>query len=244
MDEPSIALVTGAAHRLGRIFALTLAKHGYAILLHYHHSAEAAAATADEIRSLGGKVFPAEADITDDTQILNLFSKIDSLNIPLKVLINSAARMQGTNLRNISADDWDSTFRLNLRAPFLLTKLAAERMTNGGTIINIVDAGVRKNWTSYPAYLVSKSGLETLTRLQAKTYAPSIRVNAIAPGLVLPSSDLAEEKWEELVDHLPLKKPVTPQELASALEFLLDNGSITGQTIFIDGGLSLLIQDT
>lgn len=239
MDEPSIALVTGAAHRLGRIFALTLAKHGYAILLHYHHSAKAAAATADEIRSLGGKVFTAEADITDDTQILNLFSKIDSLNIPLKVLINSAARMQGTNLRNISADDWDSTFRLNLRAPFLLTKLAAERMTNGGTIINIVDAGVRKNWTSYPAYLVSKSGLETLTRLQAKTYAPSIRVNAIAPGLVLPSSDLAEEKWEELVDHLPLKKPVTPQELASALEFLLDNGSITGQTIFIDGGLSL-----
>ena len=239
MDEPSIALVTGAAHRLGRIFALTLAKHGYAILLHYHHSAKAAAATADEIRSLGGKVFTAEADITDDTQILNLFSKIDSLNIPLKVLINSAARMQGTNLRNISADDWDSTFRLNLRAPFLLTKLAAERMTNGGTIINIVDAGVRKNWTSYPAYLVSKSGLETLTRLQAKTYAPSIRVNAIAPGLVLPSSDLSEEKWEGLVDHLPLKKPVTPQELASALEFLLDNGSITGQTIFIDGGLSL-----
>ena len=224
MDEPSIALVTGAAHRLGRIFALTLAKHGYAILLHYHHSAKAAAATADEIRSLGGKVFTAEADITDDTQILDLFSKIDSLNIPLKVLVNSAARIQGTNLRNISADDWDSTFRLNLRAPLLLTKLAAERMTNGGTIINIVDAGVRKNWTNYPAYLVSKSGLETLTRLQAKTYAPSIRVNAIAPGLVLPSSDLSEEKWEGLVDHLPLKKPVTPQELASALEFLLDNG--------------------
>jgi NAD(P)-dependent dehydrogenase (short-subunit alcohol dehydrogenase family) len=239
MDKDSIALVTGAAHRLGRIFALTLAQNGYAILLHYHRSAEAAINTAAEIRALGARVYPVEADLTDSEQIQALFSKIDSLNLPMKVLINSAASMKHENLRSVSAEDWDSALNLNLRAPFLISQRAAERMKEGGVIVNVTDAGVWKTWTGFPAYLVSKSGLEMLTRLQAKAYAPNIRVNAIAPGLVLPSSDTKDEEWEKLISHLPLKHPASNDELASALEFLLHNQSITGQTIFVDGGYSL-----
>ena len=239
MDEHYLALVTGAAHRLGRIFALTLAKHGYAILLHYHHSAEAANSTADEIRALGMPVFPVEADLTDAGQIQSLFSTVDSLNLRLKVLVNSAARMSRANLRTVSVEDWDATLALNLRAPLLLAQQAAERMVEGSLIINISDAGVGENWSGFPAYMVSKSGLETLTRLQAKMYAPNIRVDAIAPGLALRSSEIAAAEWEKLVMRLPLRHPVSMDELAGALDFLLDNESITGQTIFVDGGYSL-----
>jgi len=239
MDEHYLALVTGAAHRLGRIFALTLAKHGYAILLHYHHSVEAANSTADEIRALGMPVFPVEADLTDAGQIQSLFSTVDSLNLRLKVLVNSAARMSRANLRTVSVEDWDATLALNLRAPLLLAQQAAERMVEGSLIINISDAGVGENWSGFPAYMVSKSGLETLTRLQAKMYAPNIRVDAIAPGLALRSSEIAAAEWEKLVMRLPIRHPVSMDELAGALDFLLDNESITGQTIFVDGGYSL-----
>jgi len=240
MEKDSLAIVTGAALRLGRIFALMLAQQGYAILLHYHHSGEMANETATEIRALGGKVYPVEADLTDSAQIQALFSQVDSLKLPLKVLVNSAATMKREDLRDLSIEDWDSALNLNLRVPFLITQRAAERMQAGGVIVNVTDAGIWKTWTGYPAYLVSKSGLETLTRLQAKTYAPTIRVNAIAPGLVLPSSDTTAEEWEKLINHLPLKHLASNDDLTSALAFLLNNQSITGQTIFVDGGYSLI----
>ena len=239
MDEYPLALVTGSARRLGRTFALTLARQGYAIVLHYHRSTEAATSTAEEIRALGAQVYLVEADLTDAEQIQGLFSKIDSLHLPLKVLINSAARMEHADLRIVSAADWDATLNLNLRAPFLLAQRAAERMLKGSLIVNVTDAGVGKPWTGFPAYLVSKTGLETLTRLQAKTYAPNIRVNAIAPGLVLPSHQTSVEDWEMLVNRLPLKHPASLDEIATALEFLLKNESVSGQTIVVDGGYSL-----
>ena len=240
MPEYPLALVTGAAHRLGRAFALWLARQGYAILLHYHHSAEAAVATAEEIRALGMPVYPVAADLTDAAQIQSLFSTLDSLNLPLKILVNSAASMSRADLRTVSADDWDATLDLNLRAPLLLAQRAAERMTEGGLIVNLTDAGAYKTWTGFPAYTVSKAGLEALTRLLAKTYAPNIRVNAIAPGLVLPSENSSAEEWEKLVNRLPLKRPASLDEIIAALEFLLKNESVTGQTIVVDGGYSLI----
>jgi NAD(P)-dependent dehydrogenase (short-subunit alcohol dehydrogenase family) len=129
---------------------------------------------------------------------------------------------------------------LNLRAPFLLAQKAAERMIQGGLIVNVTDAGVGKAWTGFPAYQVSKAGLEVLTRLLAKTYAPTIRVNAIAPGLVLPSANISAEEWTKLVNRLPLKHSASLEEISAALGFLLKNESVTGQTIIVDGGYSLL----
>jgi pteridine reductase len=240
MDRQPLALVTGAAHRLGKFFALTLARRGYAIILHYHHGADEATATADEIHALGVPAYLAQADLTDESNLSLLLSNLDSLPHRLKVLVNSASIMQRTDIRTTSAADWDATFALNLRAPFLLAQQAAERMTEGGFIINITDAGAQKLWTGYPAYLVSKSALEMLTRLLAKAYAPGIRVNALAPGLVLPSMNVTREEWEKLVQRLPQKRPVLLEEVGAALAFLLDNPSITGQTVVVDGGYSLI----
>ena len=240
VDEISLAIVTGAACRLGHAFALNLAHAGYAVLLHYHLSEKQAGQTAVELRSLGVPIYTFGADLTESSEINSLFSYIDSLPIKLKVLVNSASIMKRGNARETSLDDWDATFALNLRAPFLLAQKAAERMGSGGIIINISDVGTRKIWNNFPAYLISKSGLESLTRVLAKTYAPMIRVNAIAPGLVLPSESITQDEWTAMVDRLPLKHPVSVDEVLAALEFLLKNESITGQVIVVDGGFSLI----
>lgn len=231
-----LALVTGAAHRLGKAFASTLARQGFDILLHYHRSAEAAHETQTELEALGSRVTLCQADLTDPTQIHSLISTLSSLD----VLVNSAAWMPGGRVEELSLETWDATLDLNLRAPFLLAQACATRMTEGGLIVNITDIGAQKAWSRYPSYTVSKAALESLTRLLARALAPKIRVNAIAPGLVLQSDVVSGEEWERLVNRIPLKRPAQPEEIASALEFLLHNKYITGQTIVVDGGYSLL----
>ncbi len=240
MLEFPLALVTGAAHRLGRAFALALARQGYAILLHYHLSAEDAHEAASEIQSHGVPAYLVQADLTNTTDLYSLFSTLDALPHRLKVLVNSAALMPRGDVRTLSAADFDSALALNLRAPFLCTQESAKRMQAGGLIVNVTDVGAQKVWSGFPAYTVSKAALEVLTRLQARSLAPQIRVNAIAPGLVLPSDQVSEVEWQRLLERLPLKRPATLDEIAAALEFLLKNEYITGQTIIVDGGYSLV----
>jgi pteridine reductase len=231
-----LALVTGAAHRLGKVFALTLARHGFDILLHYHRSVDAAQQTKAEIESMGRRVLLAQADLTSPEAIRSLVSGLDSLG----VLVNSAADMPAGRIDELSLEHWDVSLDLNLRAPFLLSRECATKMTDGGLIVNITDIGAQKAWSRYPAYTVSKAGLESLTRILARALAPGIRVNAIAPGLVLPSPIVPEEEWQRLINRVPLKRPARVEEIASALEFLLENEYVTGQTIAVDGGYSLV----
>ena len=240
MDQQPLAIVTGGARRLGKHFALTLAKRGYAILLHYHTNPAEAEITANEIQALGVPAYLVQADLTDDNGLTRVISTLDSLPHRINILVNSASIMQRKDIHATSGDDWDATFALNLRAPFLLAQQVAKRMIDNGLIINITDAGVQKLWTGYPAYLVSKSSLETLTRLQAKAYAPGIRVNSIAPGLVLPSMNINGAEWEKLIQRSPQKRPVSLEEITSALLYLIENKSVTGQTIVLDGGNSLI----
>jgi NAD(P)-dependent dehydrogenase (short-subunit alcohol dehydrogenase family) len=236
----SLALVTGGAHRLGKAFALSLARMGYSIALHYRGSAAEADHTVKEIRALGVDCLPIRADLTIPEKIDFLFSLVDEFNAPLKVLVNSAAVMPVGKPQELELKDWDLALDLNLRAPFLLAQQAAKRMNNGGLIVNITDIGAQKAWSRYPSYTVSKAGLESLTRMLARAFAPGIRVNAIAPGLVLPSDVVTKEKWDKLVEKLPLKRAATLDEITSALEFLIKNEYITGQTIVVDGGYSLI----
>lgn len=240
MTEQPLALVTGAAHRLGKAFVLALARKGYAILLHYRYSEAQADTTATEIRRLEVPVFLSQADLTDPKQISSLFETVDKIKHPLKALVNSAAVMPVGDPRTLSVQDWDAALNLNLRAPFLCAQEAAKRMTNGGLIVNVTDIGAQKAWSRYPSYTVSKAALESLTKMLARAFAPSIRVNAIAPGLVLPSDMISAEEWNRLVNRLPLKRTAAVEEIASALDFLLGNEYITGQTLVIDGGYSLL----
>lgn len=231
-----LALVTGAAHRLGKVFALALARHGFDIVLHYHQAADAALQTKAEIESVGRRVTLAQADLTDPTELNSLITNLESLN----VLVNSAAYMPSGNVDMLSLENWDISLDLNLRAPFLLAKECAKKMTQGGLIVNITDVGAQKAWSRYPSYTVSKAALESLTRILARALAPKIRVNAIAPGFVLQSEIVPAEEWERLINRVPLKRPARPEEIGSALEFLLQNEYITGQTIVVDGGYSLV----
>jgi pteridine reductase len=233
---PPLALVTGAAHRLGKVFALTLAQHGFDILLHYHRSLDAARQTQAEIESIGRRVILSQADLTDPIQIQSLVSDLDSLD----VLVNSAAWMASGSIDSFTLENWDTALDLNLRAPFLLAQASAKKMTASGLIVNITDVGAQKAWSRYPSYTVSKAALESLTRILARALAPKIRVNAIAPGFVLQSEEVSDEEWQRLINRIPLKRPARTEEVASALEFLLKNEYITGQTIVVDGGYSLV----
>jgi NAD(P)-dependent dehydrogenase (short-subunit alcohol dehydrogenase family) len=237
---PSLALITGSARRLGKAFALSLARMGYSIALHYRGSANEAEQTVKDIRALGVDCLPIRADLTIPDKIDFLFSLVDEFKAPLKVVVNSAAVMPVGKPQELELHDWDSALDLNLRAPFLIAQKAAERMASGGLIVNVTDSGAQKAWSRYPSYTVSKAGLESLTKILARALAPNIRVNAIAPGLVLPSDVVTEEKWNELIEKLPLKRAATLDEITSALEFLIKNDYITGQVIVVDGGYSLI----
>lgn len=242
-----LALVTGAAQRLGRALALSLARQGYAIALHYHTSAAEALATADEIRALGLPVFPMQADLTQVSQIERLFSTLDeTLAEPasqltgLALLVNSASIMPRADARTLSVAEFDAVLALNLRAPFFLAQQAYHRMAAGGLIVNLSDIAAHKAWTGFPAYTLSKAGLDSLTQVLARSFAPKVRVNAIAPGLVLASENVSPADWERLVNRLPLPRPASLAEITTALEFLLKNEYITGQTLVVDGGYSLI----
>jgi NAD(P)-dependent dehydrogenase (short-subunit alcohol dehydrogenase family) len=238
--DRGLALVTGGAHRLGRAIALGLARLGYAVVVHYHHSAAAAEQTAAAARALGTPAVLLDADLRDPAQIQGLFDRIAGLPYPLKVLVNSAAVMPRGSLVDISPADWDAALALNLRAPLLCSQQAARLMIDGGVIVNLTDTGAQKTWTSFPAYVVSKSALETLTRLLARSLAPRIRVNAVAPGLVLPGPDTPPEDWDRLVARIPLKRAALVDEIAQTVAFLVQNEYITGQTVVVDGGYHLI----
>ena len=247
MAEFPLAIVTGGAHRLGRAFALTLAYEGYAVLVHYHRSSQSAAKTVTAIKSFGVPAYSMQADLTQAEHVQALFTLVDSLlSRPetklshLAVMVNSAAVMPRGDAKTMSIDNWDTTLNLNLRAPFLCAQQAHGRMTRGGLIVNVSDIGAEKAWSRFPSYTVSKAALESLTKVLARSFAPSVRVNAIAPGLVLPSENVSDDEWDRLVQRMPLKRTATTEEVASALEFMLKNEYVTGQTIVVDGGYSLL----
>ncbi len=215
---------------------MTLARLGYDIVLHYHSADDAALQTKAEIESLKRNVVLAQADLTQPSEIYSLLSTLHSLD----VLVNSAAFMPSGNVNALSLENWDTAIDLNLRAPFLLAQEASKIMTEGSSIINISDMGSQKAWSRYPSYTVSKAALESLTKILARALAPKIRVNAIAPGFVLQSDIVPAEEWERLIGRVPLKRPARTEEITSALEFLLKNEYITGQTIIVDGGYSLI----
>ncbi|HWQ05386.1 MAG TPA: SDR family oxidoreductase [Longilinea sp.] len=236
-----LAVITGAAVRLGRSIALALANQGYPIGLHYHGSEQAALETQKEIKSFGRDAYLLPADLTDPAQIESMFGQIRLLPFRLGVLVNSAAIMLPGNLSTMTVADWDNTLALNLRAPWLCAREAAACMGSpGGVIINITDVGAQKTWTGYPAYTVSKSALETLTRLLARQLAPGVRVNAVAPGLILPAENLSADEWHRLVQRLPLQTAGTPEAVVQAVIALIQNDYITGETLLVDGGYALL----
>ncbi len=233
-----VALVTGSARRLGRSIAGALAEVGCAIAIHHHASPTEAADAVGACRALGVEAAAFQADLGDPGQIDRLFAELESSFGRLDILVNNAAIFAGVPVSQITPEEWDRVLNLNLRAPFFCSQQAAGLMkrARGGSIVNIADVAAFQAWPGYAHYCVSKAGLVTLTRVLARALAPDVRVNAVAPGPVLPPEDIPSEEQERLAELTALKRLGRPEDIVQAVLFLLGSSYITGETIVVDGG--------
>lgn len=250
----TVALVTGAGHRVGRAIALGLADAGCHVVVHYGTSREAAGETADEIRAIGREAFTFSADLARPEEIESLFCAVNERFSRLDVLVNSAASFARTPFDEITIEEWDASFAVNTRAPFLCTQHAACLMhdtsgragTDGtdapGSIVNIGDMAAIVPWRGYVQHGVSKAALLQLTRATARELAPTVRVNAVVPGPMLPPAgqELSEEEWATKGARVPMGRPGHPSHIAESVVFLSGNDYVTGDILFVDGGEHLL----
>ena len=232
------AVITGGAHRVGRHITLALASRGCDVLIHYHRSEAAAARTEDEARALGVRAFRVMADLRSPEGVGAVFAAADSCLGGVDILINSAAELEPQDLGAVSIEDWERVVNLNLRAPFFCLQQAAQRMRarGGGAIVNISDIAGHRPWPRYPVHSISKAGVEMLTKVAALSLAPSIRVNAVAPGPVEKPEAMTDERWAALASSLPLRRPGSGQDVAQAVLFCLENDYLNGETLLVDGG--------
>jgi pteridine reductase len=234
-----MALITGAARRVGREIAIHYAEQGYAIGVHYHTSTKEAVETLHMIEKSGSSGILLQADLRDPVEIERLFDQVDHDGLQLQLLVNSASMMPESDLMKISINEWDDIFNVNLRSVWFCCQQAARRMKAGGVILNLSDVGANKNWTGFGAYVVSKSAVETLTRILARELAPEIRVCGIAPGLLLKKEDFLDSKWEKLVQKIPMESQGSFSDLLTTMDMLVNNQYITGEIITLAGGNQL-----
>jgi len=232
-----VALVTGAGKRVGRALAVGLAAQGMKVAVHYHVSATGADETACMIREAGGIPFIVSADLTNGDASDAPVSDVVGEHGALDVLINSSAVMERTPLGSVTAAQWDAMMALNLRAPFLLAQAAAPHLTRAhGAIVNIADLAAFETWPSYIPHGISKAGIVYMTRALARTLAPNVRVNGIAPGAVLLPDGWTEEDASKLRESTPLARLGSPDDVVGAMLFLLRADYVTGETLIVDGG--------
>jgi pteridine reductase len=233
-----VALVTGAGHRLGRAFALGLAQAGADVVVNYHTSADDAAETARLVEALGRRAVVVQGDVSQYADVQRLIGAAADAFGRLDILVNSASLFERAAVPDISEAEWDRTLAVNLKGPFLLSQAAAPMLRlAGGVIVNIVDLSALQPWPNYAHHAVSKAGLLHLTRVLARALAPEIRVNAIAPGTVLPPEGQdAEEGSERRV----LESAGRPDDVVDALLYLVRAEFVTGDCLVVDGGRMLL----
>ena len=232
-----IAMVTGGGVRVGRAIAMALGRAGADVVLHYGQSEEQTNETAGEIRAMGRRVEICQADLGEPDEIAGMFEKIGRTLGRLDVLVNNAAIFGRTPIETLTAEQWDRFQAINARAPALCIRHAIPLMSNGGAIINITDIAAGKPWGNHAAYCASKAALQALTQSCAKTLAErSIRVNAVAPGAILWQEDATTEQKQKVLDHIPMKRTGTANDIAAAVVFLAQQDYITGQTLKVYGG--------
>lgn len=237
-----VALVTGAGRRLGRILALELARAGADLILHANRSRSEAETLGREIEALGRRARVLCADLTDPGAIDRLAADVAASPGQLDILVNSAAVYERAPLEELTARRWDDLMAINLRAPALLIRAVRPLLDRSpaAAIVNVVDvAGVRP-WAWHLHYAVSKAGLVAVTRCLALELAPRIRVNAVAPGTVLPAAFQSEDDLAGIAARTPLGRLATPEEVGKAVLFLASGpAALTGQVLVVDGGRSL-----
>ena len=232
------ALITGAAKRLGRATALALADSGINIIVHYNKSDQDAKNLVQLLSTKGVLADKIHYDFTDHSEIKKLLEKAKTFTGKIDFLINSASIYPEDNLESLSEFNLNKTIDLNSLAPFILAR-EFKKICSSGAIINFLDARMTDYEPKHISYQLSKQMLFSLTRMMSLEFAPGIRVNAVAPGIIIPEDISDNEALLRLKEGNPLKKIGTPSQVADTVKFLLQNDFITGQVIYVDGGRNL-----
>jgi len=238
-----VALITGAAHRVGAAIARSLHGHGMNVIIHYRNSRSAAERLQNELRAKRlDSVQLVQGNLHDTAILPSLIHKSYHWQGRLDALVNNASSFYPTPTKDVSEAQWDDLLGSNLKAPFFLTQSAAPFLRqHHGCVVNIVDIHAERPLKGFPVYSIAKAGLVMLTKSLARELAPEVRVNAVAPGAILwPEHDAGEETHKLIIARTALKRQGDPQDVARAVAFLVkDAPYITGQVLTVDGGRSL-----
>ena len=239
-DMNKWVLITGGAKRIGARIARTLHAQDMNLVIHFNTSSDDANELCSELNSIrNDSAIAIGANLTNQDEVESLINKVIERTGQLDVLINNASTFYPTPIEDITLDDWDNLVGTNLKAPLFLCKYAAPHIKKSkGSIINMVDIHASKPLKNHPIYGPAKSGLVMLTRSLAKDLAPEVRVNGIAPGMILwPENEPPEEIKQKVVNQIPLNRTGEPNDIAKTVLFLIaDADYITGQIIAVDGG--------
>jgi hypothetical protein len=232
------AFITGAAKRIGRSVALSLANSGMNIVVHYNTSKQAALEVQGELKKTGVMAWLIQADLAIRPETETLIAKATEVAGTIDVLVNNASIFRPNRISEFSLDELDLNIQINALSPLILSR-AFGGQTKGGAVINLLDTRVAGNDKKHAAYLLSKKMLLEMTRMLALELAPDIRVNAVAPGLILPPPGEDQSYLERMKHNLPLNAYGKLENVTEAVRFLVTNDFVTGQVIFVDGGRHL-----
>lgn len=237
-----VAIVTGGATRIGRELSLRLARFRCDVCVHFHSSADEADEVVRQIVELGCRAIAVQADLGQPTESATLLiNRCQQKLGPASILVNNAAIFEAGSLDSTNSEQWHRHLNLNLASPVFLSQAFARQLPDGdrGDIINIVDWRALRPMPGHLAYTVSKAGLAAATKLLAQELAPHIRVNAIAPGAILPPPGGDDAAFRALAASLPLQRNGSPQDIADAMHYLLNSEFVTGEILHITGGQQL-----
>jgi NAD(P)-dependent dehydrogenase (short-subunit alcohol dehydrogenase family) len=240
--EGKTALVTGGGRRLGRAISLALGGAGAAVVVHYNRSAAEAAEVCDELEAIGARCHSLRAELSRSDGLEDLVAQAWDWSGAVDVLVNNASIFPTGRLTDMTFESVTANMAVNAWAPFALTRALwerAEAAERGGAVVNLLDSRLVGGDPLHAAYFVSKSALAQLTEASALEFAPALRVNAVAPGPILPPEDKTKEYLRQQLDRLPLQRWGGTGAIAEAVLYLATADFVTGQTIFVDGGQHL-----
>ena len=237
--EGKVALVTGAAKRIGRSIALRLAAEGADVIVNYHGSRPEADEVVAQITAMGRRAAAIRADVSKKSDVSVLFAAAEQEFGRLDILVNNVGMFFPAKFEELTEEQWDRIMNTNLKSQFLCAQAAAPmlRRSGQGRIVNFASLGGLLAWPSYTHYCVSKAGVVMLTRCLSRALAPEITVNAIAPGTISFEGD-APELAEDFIKRAPLKRTGTAKDIEDAVVYLAQSGFVTGQVLVVDGGRS------
>ena len=241
--DGKVALITGAARRIGAAIASRLHDSGASVAIHYRGSADEAQSLADSLNGArSGSAAAFQADLLDLGQLQRLVADVLDWQGRLDVLINNASTFYPTPVGEITEEQWQDLMGSNLKVPLFLSQAVASALKDSeGTIVNLVDIHAQRPLKNHPVYGPAKAGLAMLTRSLAKDLAPEIRVNGVSPGAILwPQDGMSDSVKQSIIDQVPLERPGDPDDIAGAVLYLVcDARYVTGQILAVDGGRSI-----